>query len=216
MRLTTVRQPSSHLGNQSKLKLHRLPFSSPVYTPPISNFLSIPHPPFRPFLQQPRAINRPIYCTGAKHSRSNPPSILPLRLHTFQFYPQPKMSSGLQRRRVTATAGIGNEGVSIPTPSRSDLSSQNSFSGRSSPAVSSQTTNHEGIDAIDTSSADHKIAFDPRDMEEGEERLKFPKLTLMEEVLLLGLKDKQVTPPQNTPPVVSSEITVLYISCYSN
>jgi hypothetical protein len=32
-------------------------------------------------------------------------------------------------------------------------------------------------------------------MEEGEERLKFPKLTLMEEVLLLGLKDKQVSKP---------------------
>jgi hypothetical protein len=32
-------------------------------------------------------------------------------------------------------------------------------------------------------------------MEEGEERLKFPKLTMMEEVLLLGLKDKQVCPP---------------------
>lgn len=29
-------------------------------------------------------------------------------------------------------------------------------------------------------------------MEEGQEREKFPKLTMMEEVLLLGLKDKQV------------------------
>jgi hypothetical protein len=38
----------------------------------------------------------------------------------------------------------------------------------------------------------HKIAFDPRDMSENEERSKLPKLTLMEEVLLLGLKDKQV------------------------
>ena len=38
----------------------------------------------------------------------------------------------------------------------------------------------------------HKIAFDPRDMSEAEERNKQPKLTLMEEVLLLGLKDKQV------------------------
>ncbi|MCJ1274107.1 hypothetical protein MMC21_001902 [Puttea exsequens] len=37
----------------------------------------------------------------------------------------------------------------------------------------------------------HKIAFDPRDMSEAEERNKQPKLTLMEEVLLLGLKDKQ-------------------------
>lgn len=39
----------------------------------------------------------------------------------------------------------------------------------------------------------HKIAFDPRDLNETEERSKQPKLTLMEEVLLLGLKDKQVS-----------------------
>lgn len=38
----------------------------------------------------------------------------------------------------------------------------------------------------------HKIAFDPRDMSESAERNKQPKLTLMEEILLLGLKDKQV------------------------
>ena len=38
----------------------------------------------------------------------------------------------------------------------------------------------------------HKIAFDPRDISESAERSKQPKLTLMEEVLLLGLKDKQV------------------------
>ena len=38
----------------------------------------------------------------------------------------------------------------------------------------------------------HKIAFDPRDISESEERSKQPKLTLMEEVLLMGLKDKQV------------------------
>lgn len=38
----------------------------------------------------------------------------------------------------------------------------------------------------------HKIAFDPRDISESAERNKQPKLTLMEEVLLLGLKDKQV------------------------
>ncbi|KAL9006393.1 MAG: hypothetical protein Q9188_000867 [Gyalolechia gomerana] len=37
----------------------------------------------------------------------------------------------------------------------------------------------------------HKIAFDPRDISESEERSKQPKLTLMEEVLLMGLKDKQ-------------------------
>lgn len=38
----------------------------------------------------------------------------------------------------------------------------------------------------------HKIAFDPRDISESAERNKQPKLTLMEEVLLMGLKDKQV------------------------
>lgn len=38
----------------------------------------------------------------------------------------------------------------------------------------------------------HIVAYDPRDMSESAERSKQPKLTLMEEVLLLGLKDKQV------------------------
>ena len=38
----------------------------------------------------------------------------------------------------------------------------------------------------------HKIAFDPRDISESAERNKQPKLTLMEEVILMGLKDKQV------------------------
>lgn len=37
----------------------------------------------------------------------------------------------------------------------------------------------------------HIVAYDPRDMSESAERSKQPKLTLMEEVLLLGLKDKQ-------------------------
>ena len=39
----------------------------------------------------------------------------------------------------------------------------------------------------------HKIAYDPRDISENAERSKQPKLTLMEEILLLGLKDKQVS-----------------------
>jgi len=37
----------------------------------------------------------------------------------------------------------------------------------------------------------HKIAFDPRDISENAERSKQPKLTLMEEIILMGLKDKQ-------------------------
>lgn len=46
----------------------------------------------------------------------------------------------------------------------------------------------------------HKIAFDPRDLSESAERSKQPKLTMMEEVLLLGLKDKQVQ-GTNSPPL---------------
>jgi len=98
------------------------------------------------------------------------------------------MSSGLQRRRVG-----GGDGSLSPSTSRPDLSNQNSFSGRASPALGQRS--NEGINAIDNLASDHRIAFDPRDMEEGEERQKFPKLTMMEEVLLLGLKDKQVLLP---------------------
>lgn len=51
---------------------------------------------------------------------------------------------------------------------------------------------HHLPDASFTSENGHKIAFDPRDISESQERSKQPKLTLMEDVLLLGLKDKQV------------------------
>lgn len=39
----------------------------------------------------------------------------------------------------------------------------------------------------------HKVVFDPRDLSENEERSKQPRLTLMEDILLLGLKDRQVS-----------------------
>jgi golgi phosphoprotein 3 len=87
--------------------------------------------------------------------------------------------SGLTRRRGVQAAGssstdANDEGsrVASPTPRRNDdrtpeTSYENSENG-------------------------HKIAFDPRDISESAERSKQPKLTLMEEVLLMGLKDKQV------------------------
>jgi hypothetical protein len=97
------------------------------------------------------------------------------------------MSSGLQRRRVPG----GPESSSLSPATSRPESNHNSFSGGSSPAVAGQRSS-DGIDSLDHHESDHRIAFDPRDMAEGEERLKFPKLTMMEEVLLLGLKDKQV------------------------
>jgi Golgi phosphoprotein 3 len=88
-------------------------------------------------------------------------------------------SSGLTRRRGGAGTGE-DEGsrVSSPAPRRNDdrapeTSYENSENG-------------------------HKIAFDPRDISESAERSKQPKLTLMEEIILMGLKDKQVGRPHET------------------
>jgi len=98
-------------------------------------------------------------------------------------------NSGLSRRRVAA-------GGSSPTPTADDGPTTtgswgspptNGGSVTSSPAVGS----HAGS-AFEGGS---KIAFDPRDLERDSEDQKqggrAPRLTIMEEVLLLGLKDKQ-------------------------
>jgi hypothetical protein len=90
-------------------------------------------------------------------------------------------SSGLTRRRGGGGAGGANadgETNNGGTPGRTNSSSN--FKD------SAPETSYE------SSENGHKIAFDPRDISESAERNKQPKLTLMEEVLLLGLKDKQV------------------------
>lgn len=90
------------------------------------------------------------------------------------------MSSGLTRRRGGGGApnGENEDGdssrVGSPVPKAG--------SSKNIAPETSYESNENG----------HKIAFDPRDISESAERSKQPKLTLMEEVLLLGLKDKQV------------------------
>lgn len=80
-------------------------------------------------------------------------------------------SSGLQRRRGNKTASSGaNSGSGGRT---SDSYEDNNHTKNSNEAVS-----------------DHKIGYDSRDIE-SRESLKLPLLTLMEEVLLIGLKDKE-------------------------
>jgi Golgi phosphoprotein 3 len=86
-------------------------------------------------------------------------------------------ASTLTRRRGAPAGGVNgddNDGsrVSSPVPRR--------------PEDRAPETSYEN------SENGHKIAYDPRDISESEERNKQPKLTLMEEVLLMGLKDKQV------------------------
>ncbi|KAI1840441.1 hypothetical protein JX265_013942 [Neoarthrinium moseri] len=84
------------------------------------------------------------------------------------------MSSGLTRRRG-AGGGAGTEEGNGPSRSASATNVRDS----------GPETSYEA------SENGHKIAFDPRDISESAERSKQPKLTLMEEVILLGLKDKQ-------------------------
>ena len=91
-------------------------------------------------------------------------------------------SGGLTRRRGAGGGGAGgvagNDGESSNGARRAN-SAQNI---RDSAPETSYENSENG----------HKIAYDPRDISESAERSKQPKLTLMEEVILLGLKDKQV------------------------
>lgn len=102
-------------------------------------------------------------------------------------------ASGLTRRRGAGGGGAGgsvndeeNGRVSSPVPRRPE-------------STSGPETSYE------SSENGHKIAFDPRDISESAERNKQPKLTLMEEILLMGLKDKQVCLKEG-PKTTSSHI----------
>ncbi|KAH6982840.1 vacuolar protein sorting-associated protein [Ilyonectria robusta] len=88
------------------------------------------------------------------------------------------MSSGLTRRRG---AGGGTGATSEGDSSNGAGARNPSSNARDAGPETSYESGENG----------HKIAFDPRDISESAERSKQPKLTLMEEVLLLGLKDKQ-------------------------
>lgn len=94
-------------------------------------------------------------------------------------------ASGLTRRRGGASAGgpsAGGDGEN------EDLTR----GGSPAPKAGSSRDSSAPETSYQSSENGHKIAFDPRDISESTERSKQPKLTLMEEVLLLGLKDKQV------------------------
>ncbi|ELR06962.1 PtdIns4P sensor [Pseudogymnoascus destructans] len=89
------------------------------------------------------------------------------------------MSSGLTRRRG------GGGGTA------SGDNDENSSSRVASPVPKAGSSRDQPETSYESGENGHKIAFDPRDMNESAERSKQPKLTMMEEVLLLGLKDKQ-------------------------
>jgi golgi phosphoprotein 3 len=89
-------------------------------------------------------------------------------------------SSGLQRRR--AAHATNHEDDDYTTSPNSALTSPSTAPG--TPAIGSFGSDDRNEDS-------HRIAVDPKDLEDDEYKY-MPKLTLMEEVLLLGLKDRQV------------------------
>jgi Golgi phosphoprotein 3 len=91
-------------------------------------------------------------------------------------------AGGLSRRRAGAASSSYNDEDDTHRPSAAASRSN------TPPATQHAGSAFEG---------GHKIAFDPRDLqldasEEAKIGGKMPRLTIMEEVLLLGIKDKQV------------------------
>ena len=95
-------------------------------------------------------------------------------------------NGGLSRRRVPAS---GAASTSTSDDSNGPTTTPSSASG----SMRLATSAHAGS----AFEGGNKIAFDPRDLErEGEDKKqggRAPRLTIMEEVLLLGLKDKQAS-----------------------
>lgn len=116
---------------------------------------------------------------------------------------------GLQRRRV-ATASTSSNGFVDPDedrPTRPNHTPTTPNSNVDLDGLREGRMAHAGT-AMEGGS---KVAFDPRDLvgagSGGSDDSKVPKLTLLEEVLLLGIKDRavsfrfasQLAPPAKTP-----------------
>ncbi|KAJ7435898.1 Golgi phosphoprotein 3-domain-containing protein [Mycena galericulata] len=100
-------------------------------------------------------------------------------------------SAGLSRRRAPASAAsttTADDDDDRPAPSASPSSS-----GLSSPDATTNNTNNTASHAGSAFACGARV-YDPRDLQSSdsaEDGGAVPKLTLMEEVLLLGIKDKQ-------------------------
>ncbi|KAH9819640.1 Golgi phosphoprotein 3-domain-containing protein [Melampsora americana] len=109
-------------------------------------------------------------------------------------------AGGLSRRRVggvasassPATSGRAGSPDSTSTPNTNNHEISSNIKG-SNPSQRPDHINRTNSSANpgDHSISNHKIAYDPRDLDESQENSLNPKLTVMEEIILLGLKDKQ-------------------------
>ena len=99
-------------------------------------------------------------------------------------------TSGLQRRRAAGASNTEDE----------DMGGSRPFTSNGSASERDSTSPVNGNGAVHAGTAfegGSKIAIDRRDIEQDSADIRasggrMPRLTLMEEVLLLGLKDKQV------------------------
>lgn len=101
--------------------------------------------------------------------------------------------SGLSRRRAAAASSSNDpDDERSETPTRPSLSASNSLSN-SFQDVNGTRASHAGTALAGGS----KVAYDPRDLvgagSGGDDEARIPKLTLLEEILLLGIKDRAVS-----------------------
>ncbi|KAH9887395.1 GPP34-domain-containing protein [Cubamyces lactineus] len=106
-------------------------------------------------------------------------------------------AGGLQRRRVPASVSTGNndDDVDGSWGFNGASPSANGGGGGSGSISRSDSLQSPPLHAGSAFEGGSKIAYDPRDLEREDEDARLggrpPRLTIMEEVLLLGLKDKQ-------------------------
>ena len=102
-------------------------------------------------------------------------------------------TGGLQRRRVANSSSQDDDGEAWGLSDSATTSKQHTPTSSVSGSTNASTS-HAGS-AFQGGS---KIAFDPRDLinqdeEDSKQGGRAPRLTIMEEVLLLGIKDKQAS-----------------------
>lgn len=108
-------------------------------------------------------------------------------------------AGGLSRRRVAASSSSqGGDDDDAWGANGSTPTSKHAHSPSLSAASSSQAVNIPTSHAGSAFEGGSKIAYDPRDLinqdeEDAKQGGRAPRLTIMEEVLLLGIKDKQVS-----------------------
>ncbi|CAO1620288.1 unnamed protein product [Sympodiomycopsis kandeliae] len=121
---------------------------------------------------------------------------------------QPGPSSGLSQRRRGGGGGVQQDGsfngsshhsgngpstssVGMADEEETTYGRRRTTTPSAGPSSSSQQSQSGGRSHTLYSESGHKVAYDPRDLNDTEEESLHPRLTLMEECLLLGLKDRQ-------------------------